>query len=59
MLKSRRRAWKANLDGAMAHVRNLEGLAKTCDEEAKRISERGKSFTTQSKSIRGYILQCF
>lgn len=46
------------LDGAYIHVRNLEGLAKTCDEEVKRLTDRKKSFENRAKSIKGYVLNC-
>ncbi|WJV61041.1 siphovirus Gp157 family protein [Pectobacteriaceae bacterium C52] len=46
------------LDGAYVHVRNLEGLAKTCDDEAKRLADRKKSFENRAKSIKGYVLNC-
>lgn len=45
-------------DGIMTLVRNLEGKAKTVDEEAKRLSDRKKSFDTQAKNLKAYILQC-
>ncbi|CAI0724380.1 MULTISPECIES: siphovirus Gp157 family protein [Serratia] len=46
------------LDGAFTYVRNLEGLAKTVDEEVKRLTERKKSFENRAKSIRKYVLSC-
>lgn len=46
------------LDGAFTYVRNLEGLAKTVDEEIKRLTDRKKSFENRSKSIRKYVLSC-
>ena len=46
------------LDGAFTYVRNLEGLAKTVDEEIKRLTERKKSFENRAKSIRKYVLSC-
>ncbi|TKI02565.1 siphovirus Gp157 family protein [Martelella alba] len=46
------------LDATFSFVRNIEGLAKTCDEEAKRLADRKKSFETQAKNIRQYILNC-
>ncbi|MEH0874613.1 siphovirus Gp157 family protein [Pectobacterium cacticida] len=46
------------LDAAYIHVRNLDGLAKTCDEEAKRLAERKKSFENRAKSIKQYVLNC-
>jgi hypothetical protein len=46
------------LDAVYSHVRNIEGLAKTCDEEAKRLAARKKSFDGKAKSLRGYVLQC-
>ncbi|EHD22103.1 MULTISPECIES: siphovirus Gp157 family protein [Brenneria] len=46
------------LDAAYVHVRNLEGLAKTCDEEAKRLADRKKSFENRAKSIKQYVLNC-
>ncbi|MBI6182511.1 siphovirus Gp157 family protein [Serratia proteamaculans] len=46
------------LDGAFTYVRNLEGLAKTVDEEVKRLTERKRSFENRAKSIRKYVLAC-
>ncbi len=46
------------LDAAFIHVRNLEGLAKTVDEEVKRLVDRKKSFENRAKSIRQYVLTC-
>ncbi|MBI6182183.1 siphovirus Gp157 family protein [Serratia proteamaculans] len=46
------------LDGAFTYVRNLEGLAKTVDEEIKRLTDRKKSFENRAKSIRKYVLSC-
>ncbi|GKV93556.1 siphovirus Gp157 family protein [Pectobacterium aroidearum] len=46
------------LDGAYIHVRNLEGLAKTCDEEAKRLADRKKSFENRAKQLKSYVLNC-
>ncbi len=46
------------LDAAYIHVRNLDGLAKTCDEEAKRLAERKKAFENRAKSIKQYVLNC-
>ncbi|MGB8665885.1 MAG: siphovirus Gp157 family protein [Serratia inhibens] len=46
------------LDGAFTYVRNLEGLAKTVDEEVKRLTDRKKSFENRAKSIRKYVLAC-
>jgi hypothetical protein len=46
------------LDSMFSFVRNIEGNAKTCDEEAKRLAGRKKSFETQAKNIRQYILSC-
>ncbi|CAI0822963.1 siphovirus Gp157 family protein [Serratia proteamaculans] len=46
------------LDGAFTYVRNLEGLAKTVDEEVKRLTDRKKSFENRAKSIRKYVLSC-
>lgn len=46
------------LDAAYIHVHNLDGLAKTCDEEAKRLAERKKSFENRAKSIKQYVLNC-
>lgn len=45
-------------DGIMALVRNLEGQASIVDREVKRLSERKKSFDTQAKNLRAYILLC-
>lgn len=46
------------LDAAYIHVRNLDGQAKTCDEEAKRLADRKKSFENRAKSIKQYVLDC-
>lgn len=46
------------LDAVFVHVRNLEGLAKTCDEEAKRLAARKKSFEGRIVSLKKYVLQC-
>ncbi|MEX2953510.1 siphovirus Gp157 family protein [Serratia fonticola] len=46
------------LDAAYTYVRNLEGLAKTVDEEVKRLADRKKSFENRAKSIRQYVLTC-
>lgn len=45
-------------DGIMALVRNLEGQADIVAGEVKRLSERKKSFDTQAKNLRAYILLC-
>lgn len=45
-------------DGIMTLVRNLEGQAKTVDEEVKRLSDRKKSFEGQAKNLKAYILKC-
>ncbi|ASG90506.1 hypothetical protein DTG75_04930 [Salmonella enterica subsp. salamae] len=45
-------------DGIMALVRNLEGQASIVAGEVKRLSERKKSFDTQAKNLRTYILLC-
>ncbi|POP42388.1 hypothetical protein CHU32_03800 [Superficieibacter electus] len=45
-------------DGIMTLVRNLEGQANTVAEEIKRLSSREKSFETQAKNLKNYILQC-
>ncbi|PIJ48920.1 hypothetical protein BL250_16420 [Erwinia sp. OLTSP20] len=45
-------------DGIMTLVRNLEGQAKTVDEEVKRLSDRKKSFEGQAKNLKTYILKC-
>ncbi|MEY0290966.1 siphovirus Gp157 family protein [Providencia rettgeri] len=46
------------LDAIMVHVRNIEGQAKTLDEESKRLSERKKSFENQAKNLKKYALTC-
>ncbi|MCL2897102.1 siphovirus Gp157 family protein [Brenneria tiliae] len=46
------------LDAAYIHVRNLEGLAKTCDEEAKRLADRKRSFENRAKQLKQYVLDC-
>ncbi|HHJ1156552.1 TPA: siphovirus Gp157 family protein, partial [Proteus mirabilis] len=40
------------------HVRNIEGQAKTLDEESKRLSDRKKSFENQAKNLKKYALNC-
>ena len=45
------------LDAVFVHVRNL-GLAKTCDEEAKRLAARKKSFEGKITNLKKYVLQC-
>ncbi|PZQ20075.1 MAG: hypothetical protein DI558_13230 [Corynebacterium propinquum] len=44
------------LDAVFVHVRNLEGLAKTCDEEAKRLAARKKSFEGKITNLKKYEL---
>lgn len=51
-------ALRDKFDNVMALVRNLEGQAKTVGEEAKRLSERQKSFENQAKNLKTYILRC-
>ncbi|WP_340610817.1 siphovirus Gp157 family protein [Xenorhabdus bharatensis] len=46
------------LDAVMIHVRNLEGQARTLDDEAKRLVERKKSFEGQIKHLKKYVLDC-
>lgn len=46
------------LDAIMHHVRNIEGQAKTLDEESKRLSDRKKSFENQAKNLKEYALNC-
>ncbi|MHC8212367.1 siphovirus Gp157 family protein [Klebsiella pneumoniae] len=46
------------LDAVLVHVRNLEGLAKTCDEESKRLAARKKSFEGKIANLKKYVLQC-
>ena len=46
------------LDVIMHHVRNIEGQAKTLDEESKRLSDRKKSFENQAKNLKKYALNC-
>lgn len=46
------------LDATYAHVRNLEGMAKTCAEEASRLNERKKSFDNRAKAVKKYVLSC-
>ena len=46
------------LDAIMLHARNLEGQAKTLDEESKRLADRKKSFENQVKSLKKYALDC-
>lgn len=46
------------LDATYVFVRNLEGQAKTCDEEAKRLADRKRSFENRAKSIKQYVLSC-
>ncbi|CDL83902.1 siphovirus Gp157 family protein [Xenorhabdus szentirmaii] len=46
------------LDAVMIHARNLEGQARTLDDEAKRLAERKRSFEGQVKHLKKYILDC-
>lgn len=46
------------LDAVMVVARNNIGLAKTCDDEMKRLGERKKSFESKDKALRKYILEC-
>ncbi|MEQ4511798.1 MAG: siphovirus Gp157 family protein [Dickeya sp.] len=46
------------MDAIMIHVRNLQGQAKTCDEEAKRLAERKRSFENREKQLKKYALDC-
>lgn len=46
------------LDAIMLYARNLEGQAKTLDEESKRLSDRKKSFENQVKNLKKYALDC-
>ncbi|MBQ0528521.1 siphovirus Gp157 family protein [Providencia rettgeri] len=46
------------LDAIMIHARNLEGQAKTLDEESKRLADRKKSFENQVKNLKKYALTC-
>lgn len=46
------------LDAIMLYARNLEGQAKTLDEESKRLADRKKSFENQVKSLKKYALDC-
>ncbi|CAM3716776.1 hypothetical protein BS639_16985 [Rouxiella silvae] len=46
------------LDNTFKFIRNLEGLSKTCDEEAKRLADRKRSFENQAKHLRQYVLSC-
>lgn len=46
------------LDAIMIHVRNTQGLAKTCDEEAKRLADRKRSFENREKQLKKYALDC-
>ncbi|EPF2604256.1 TPA: siphovirus Gp157 family protein [Yersinia enterocolitica] len=46
------------LDATYVFVRNLECQAKTCDEEAKRLADRKRSFENRAKSIKQYVLNC-
>ncbi|MDH2321395.1 siphovirus Gp157 family protein [Providencia rettgeri] len=46
------------LDAIMLHARNLEGQAKTLDEESKRLADRKKSFENQVKNLKKYALDC-
>lgn len=51
-------ALEDKLDNTFKFIRNLEGLSKTCEEEAKRLAERKKSFENQAKNLRQYVLSC-
>lgn len=46
------------LDAVYSHVRNLQGQAKTCGDEAARLSARAKSFNNKADSIRKFVLSC-
>ncbi|UBX48906.1 siphovirus Gp157 family protein [Providencia alcalifaciens] len=46
------------LDAIMLYARNLEGQAKTLDEESKRLTDRKKSFENQVKNLKKYALDC-
>ncbi|WP_340615177.1 siphovirus Gp157 family protein [Xenorhabdus thailandensis] len=46
------------LDTIMIHVRNLEGQTRTLDDEARRLTERKKSFESQVKHLKKYVLDC-
>ncbi|MEQ1967227.1 siphovirus Gp157 family protein [Xenorhabdus nematophila] len=46
------------LDAVMIHVRNLEGQARTLDDEAKRLADRKKSVEGQIKHLKKYVLDC-
>ncbi|EDU3844936.1 siphovirus Gp157 family protein [Salmonella enterica subsp. enterica serovar Essen] len=46
------------LDAMMIVCCNLQGKAKTCDDEAKRLAARKKSFDGQEKQLRGHMLAC-
>lgn len=46
------------LDAIMIYTRNLEGQAKTLDEEAKRLADRKKSFENQAENLKKYALEC-
>lgn len=46
------------LDAIMLYARNLEGQAKTLDEESKRLADRKKSFENQVKNLKKYALDC-
>ncbi|CNC09950.1 Siphovirus Gp157 [Yersinia frederiksenii] len=45
-------------DALMALVRNTQGQAEICANEAKRMSARKKSFDNQAEIYRKYILEC-
>ncbi|HDL7645964.1 siphovirus Gp157 family protein [Yersinia enterocolitica] len=45
-------------DAIMSLVRNNEGLAKTCADEAARLNERKKSFENKVRQLKKYILDC-
>lgn len=46
------------MDAIMNHVRNLEGQANTCGEEAARLSARKRSFENKADNLKAYILSC-
>lgn len=46
-------------DGIMTLIRNLEGQAKTVDEEVKRLSDRKRSFEGQAKALKPTFLNAY
>ncbi|ELY5803542.1 siphovirus Gp157 family protein [Cronobacter sakazakii] len=44
-------------DGILSLIRNLEGQARTLDDEIKRLTERKRVFQDKAKNLRAYLLR--